>query len=257
MTAAGATFPDHFSAQASLYAAWRPHYPAALFEAIALHLPRPPLRSWEPGCGSGQATFDLADRFGSVFATDPSTAQVEAHPAGRRADPRITLAVEPAENCSLPDGSVQLIAVGQALHWFDRPAFFAECTRVLSPGGVLAAWCYQDFVPPAVVDTGIGEFRDAIELHWPAQRLDVDAAYAGYAWPFQPLRGCDFEMHADWTLPHLLGYLSSLSATARAMRVEGSDPVARHAGRLAEAWGDAEVPRRIAWPAKLTMCRKE
>ena len=68
-------FKDHFSAVAGDYAAARPEYPSALFDWIASVAPSPGL-CWEAGCGSGQATRDLAARFGRVNATDPSAAQI-------------------------------------------------------------------------------------------------------------------------------------------------------------------------------------
>ena len=43
-----------------------------------------------------------------------------------------------AESLPVTDGSFDLITVGQAAHWFDRPAFYDECARVLHPGGALA-----------------------------------------------------------------------------------------------------------------------
>ena len=245
------SFADHFSALAAQYATWRPHYPPALFDAIAAHLPSPPLQVWEAGCGSGQATLDLARRFGRVFATDPSAAQIDAHAARQTPDHDVVLAVEPAEVCSLPDASVDLVAVGQALHWFDRERFFAECERVLRAGGVLAAWCYQDFMAPPDVAAAIGDFRDRIAPHWPPERIDVDSGYADYAWPFAPGSVIDLDMTADWTLPHLLGYLSSLSATACATRATGTDPLEHHAPAIAAAWGAAEISRSIVWPVKL------
>jgi len=248
---APAGFADHFSVLAAQYASWRPHYPPALFEAIAAQLPSPPLHVWEAGCGSGQATLDLARRFGRVFATDPSAAQIDAHAAQQNPDHDVVLAVEPAEVCSLPDASVNLVAVGQALHWFDRERFFAECQRVLRPRGVLAAWCYQDFIPPADLARAVADFRNRVAAHWPPQRVDVDRGYAGYAWPFAHGSVIDLDMTADWTLPHLLGYLSSLSATACATRATGIDPLEQHAPAIAAAWGAAEMSRPIVWPVKL------
>jgi hypothetical protein len=38
---------------------------------------------------------------------------------------------------------VDLITVAQALHWFDRGLFFAECRRVLRAGGALVAYGYS------------------------------------------------------------------------------------------------------------------
>ena len=47
-----------------------------------------------------------------------------------------------AENLNVEDGSVQLITVMTAVHWFDHPKFFAEGLRVLAPGGVMALFGY-------------------------------------------------------------------------------------------------------------------
>ena len=138
-------FKDHFSQVADAYAQCRPTYPAALFDVLSAVVPaHAPV--WEPGCGSGQATRDLARRFAHVFATDPSAAQIEQHWAARSGATNVSVAVEPGESTSLQSDSVGLVAVAQALHWFDRARFFAECDRVLRPGGVLAAWTYQDMV---------------------------------------------------------------------------------------------------------------
>jgi ubiquinone/menaquinone biosynthesis C-methylase UbiE len=43
-----------------------------------------------------------------------------------------------AEALPFADRSLDLVTVGQAAHWFDRPMFYAECARVLRPGGTLA-----------------------------------------------------------------------------------------------------------------------
>ena len=133
-------FKDHFSGVADAYAAARPEYPDDLFGLVASHVPAD-AKVWEPGCGSGQATRGLAARFAHVHATDPSAQQLAQHWA-RNGARNVDVAVEPGERTALPDASVQLVAVAQALHWFDRGAFFAECERVLAPGGVLAAWGY-------------------------------------------------------------------------------------------------------------------
>jgi SAM-dependent methyltransferase len=46
-----------------------------------------------------------------------------------------------AEATTLPSGSVDLVAAGQAFHWFDREATRAEFVRILKPGGWVAlAW---------------------------------------------------------------------------------------------------------------------
>ncbi|XP_030828583.1 uncharacterized protein LOC105439561 [Strongylocentrotus purpuratus] len=43
-----------------------------------------------------------------------------------------------AERLPLEDGSVDLLTVASAVHWFDMPAFTREADRVLKPGGCIA-----------------------------------------------------------------------------------------------------------------------
>lgn len=251
-------FKDHFSGIADAYAAARPEYPDALFEAMAAHV-QADARVWEPGCGSGQATRGLATHFAHVHATDPSAQQVAQHWAlggPSSADPRVSLAVEPGEHTALPDGSVQLVAVAQALHWFDRPKFFAECGRVLVPGGVLAAWGYADFIPSEGMLEAVAAFRASIEPYWPPERAQIDARYAGYDWPFPALPAPLLWLEAEWSLGHFLRYLTSMSATARCHAATGLDPVAHHAPALAAAWAAAEDTRTISWPLFLHLRRK-
>lgn len=244
------TFPDHFSAVATQYAAARPEYPPALFDWIASIAPSPAL-CWEAGCGSGQATRDLALRFDRVHAGDPSAAQIAQAPMIDNVD----FVVEPAERCALPDASADVACVAQALHWFDRDAYFAEVARVLKPGGVLVAWGYQDIVVPEALDAANTVLQDAIRAHWPPQRADVDAAYAGYDWPFEPIAAPAFELTADWPLPRLLGYFASYSASKRHRETTGRDIVSHAAPLFERAWGDAST-RRMRWPLFVHPFRK-
>ena len=91
-----ATFKDHFSQVAGAYAHWRPTYPDALFDAITAVVPAT-ASVWEPGCGSGQATRGLSERFAHVHATEPSAAQIEQHWASDEQAGNVSLAVEPAK----------------------------------------------------------------------------------------------------------------------------------------------------------------
>jgi SAM-dependent methyltransferase len=243
-------FPDHFSAVAAEYARARPGYPPRLFDWIRDIAPSPAW-AWEAGCGSGQATAGLAAAFGRVFATDPSAAQV----AQASAPENVRFAVEPAERCSLADGSVDAACVAQALHWFERAAYFAECARVLRPGGVLVAWGYQDIEVPDALRDAVGAFAADIRPYWPAERALVDAAYAGFDWPFPAVEAPVFAIEADWPLARLLAYFASYSATRRHRDATGGDAVARHADAIAAAWGGAAT-RRLHWPMFVHARRK-
>ena len=244
-------FHDHFSAIAAQYAQARPEYPQALFDWIASVVPARGL-CWEAGCGSGQASRDLARVFDRVFATDPSAAQI----ANAKGPENVTFAVEPGEACSLADSSADAICVAQALPWFDLPKFFVECERVLKPGGVLFAWGYQDIE----VDDGIAEANAALQARicddWAPERYFLDAAYAGFEFPFEAIETSQFELRAEWTLPRLLGYFSSYSAVKLHRERTGEDAVALHVDALAAAWGDPERTRTVHWPMFVHARRK-
>lgn len=251
------TFKDHFSIQASAYAAARPTYPDALFAAIAAHVPSD-ARVWEPGCGSGQATRGLASCFAHVHATDASPSQLAHHWARDASHAgRVTLGVEPAECTALSDASIGLVAVAQALHWFDRDAFFSEYDRVLTPGGVLAAWGYADFDAPAGMDDAVATFRADIARHWPPDREWIDARYLPFAWPFDAIDApSSLRLEVRWTFPQFIEYLRSMSATVRCRTASGVDPVDAHHAAFAAAWGALDAVRRIEWPLFLHLRRK-
>lgn len=244
-------FADHFSAVAAGYASARPGYPDALFDWIAANAPGRAL-AWDAGCGSGQASRGLAARFARVHASDPSAAQV----AQARGPANVAFVVEPAERCSLADGSADVACVAQALHWFDREAWFAECGRVLRPGGLLVAWGYRDIVVPPAIAGANARLQSAIRPYWPPERALVDAGYAGFDWPFAPVAVPRFELQADWPLERLLGYFGSYSATRRHREATGTDPVARLAGAFADGWGDPARTRRVSWPLFVHARRK-
>ena len=244
-------FADHFSAVAADYASARPEYPDALYAWIAAVAPATRL-AWEVGCGSGQATRGLATRFARVHATDPSAAQI----AQASAPANVAFAIEPGERCSLPDASADAVCVAQALHWFQRDAFLAECARVLRPGGVLVAWGYQDIVVPDGIASANEVLQQAILPYWPPERRLIDQAYAGFEWPFPAIPTPAFELRAQWTLPRLLGYFGSYSATKRFREATGTDPLAAHAPALERGWGDPGIAREVRWPMFVHARRK-
>ncbi|MFC4158512.1 class I SAM-dependent methyltransferase [Chitinimonas lacunae] len=246
------SFQDHFSAHAGEYARYRPDYPPALFDWLAAQAPSRQL-AWECACGSGQATLALAQHFEHLIATEPSAEQLAAAPR----HPRIDYRCEPAERSSLADASVDLIAVAQALHWFDMPAFFAEASRVLRPGGVLAAWCYETCQVAPAVDAVVAHFYDdTIGPYWPPERRWIEQGYAGIDLPFPELIAPAFAMTQHWTLAELVGYFGTWSATRRYREARQHDPLPELWDQLEPAWGDPTHARPVSWPLRMRACRK-
>src|ERR1043165_3827980 len=115
------TFKDHFSKQASDYAKFRPRYPRELFEYLGSVAPSRRM-AWDCATGNGQAAVELAELFNRVIATDASQKQI----ANAQPHERVEYRVEAAEASGIESGSVDLIMVAQALHWFDRRRFYEE-----------------------------------------------------------------------------------------------------------------------------------
>jgi ubiquinone/menaquinone biosynthesis C-methylase UbiE len=246
------SFSDHFSGVASEYAEYRPLYPAALFDWLAEVAPRRGL-AWDCATGSGQAAVAMAARFDRVIATDASAGQI----AAATPDPRVEYRVAPAEASGLEPGSVDLVTVAQALHWFDRPAFFAEARRVLRRDGVVAVWTYgHPSLDEPRADAVLQHFYSrTVGPYWPPERALVDTAYRTIDFPFAEIAPLAFEMETRWTLESLVGYVATWSAVTRFRAERGEDPVPDFAAALEASWGDSGLARRIAWPLSLRVGR--
>jgi SAM-dependent methyltransferase len=239
------TFADHFSGVAGAYAENRPRYPDRLFAWLASLLARREL-AWDCATGNGQAAVGLAPFFARVVATDASAAQI----AAANPDARIEYRVAPAETSGLPGESVDLVTVGQALHWFDRPAFFAEARRVLRSDGVIAAWTYgaSEFDDPRLDAAHRIFYSDVVGPYWPAERSLVETGYRDIDFPFEEIEAPSFEMQTHWPLATFIGYVGTWSAVTRFRQARGVDPVPELARELGAAWGDPAMMRRIRWP---------
>jgi SAM-dependent methyltransferase len=237
-------FKDHFSDRATDYAQYRPRYPKALFEYLAsLALDRQ--CAWDCATGNGQAATGLADFFDRVIATDASEKQIES---AHRHD-RVTYRVARAEQSGLENSIVDLVTVAQALHWLPIDEFFREAQRVLKPGGIVAVWCYNLFEVSPQIDALIEHFyRDVVGPHWNPERRLVETSYCTVTFPFEEIAVPNFEMKADWSLDHLLGYVRTWSASRRFLAARGFDPVTELSDELAILWGDAALAKTIRWP---------
>ncbi len=243
------SFADHFSAQATDYARFRPTYPDALLDRVAALAERRGA-VWDCATGNGQAAVGLAERFDRVLATDGSAAQL----ASATPHPRVTYTVGTAEDSGLGDACVDAVTVAQAAHWFDLPRFVAECRRVARPGSPVVLWGYTlahvGEAPGATdVDRVLDAFYARIEPFWPPGRERLDGGYERFAWDLVDLPLPPAAMTADWSADQVLGYLSTWSSVAACRRATGEDPLAEVAPPLREAWGPGT--RTLRWPLTL------
>lgn len=177
--------------------------------------------AWDAGTGNGQAAEVLATRFKQVYATDISQMQLDQ--AIRR--PNITY-VAGGERVSLPDHSVDLVTVAQAIHWFDRPKFYDEVKRVLRPGGLLAVWAYGLLKIAPEVDPLIHDFyTSVVGPFWDPERRLIDEQLRTIEFPFDEIKAPPFTMSFRWTFDALEGYLATWSATQKYIQSKQDNPV--------------------------------
>lgn len=240
------SFKDHFSKQAEAYARYRPTYPAELFAYLSDLVPEGKT-AWDCATGNGQVAQGLLPYFHTIYATDASAQQL----AQATAIDRIHYQVAAAEQSGLDAGSIDLITVAQALHWFDLEQFYAEVRRVASPNAVLACWCYGRFeapAAPAAIRQALQDFYQEVDPFWPPERDLVKDNYQSIPFPFAELPPPTFKMTIDWTADHLIGYLNTWSATQRWIAAVGLEPLSAVTNHLLNVWGEPSSTQRIEWP---------
>jgi SAM-dependent methyltransferase len=242
-------FKDLFSAQASQYAQFRPHYPPELFSWVASLPPRKSV-AVDVGTGNGQAAVELASRFERVIGVDPSAQQI----ANATAAPNVEYRVGGAEATGVDGASADLVTVAQAFHWFDHAAFFREVRRISRPDGRLVVWCYGLTSITPEVDAVVHEYYEGmLGPFWEPERRLVETGYRTIQVPFEELPAPALTLELRWTLEQLVGYLGTWSPRKRYREAHGADALETIFPKLEQAWGGGERP--IRWPLSIRAFR--
>ncbi len=245
-------FKDRFSNHASAYRLYRPLYPAALFEHLASLAPMRE-SAWDCATGNGQSAICLSKFFKQVYATDASREQI-THAIQK---PNIIYSVSPAHSAPLPDNSVDLVTVAQAIHWFDNERFYREVCRVLKKDGIVAAWAYHlptiDLEIDGIIQT---LYSEILGQFWEKEISHILSEYRELYFPFTILPSPSFSMKTSWSLDQLIGYLQTWSALDPYRERYGKNPVERIVPKLLSAWGHPSLSRKIIWPIILKIGKK-
>ena len=244
-------FPDHFSATARTYAAFRPTYPVELYAFLASACAEHK-RALDCATGSGQAATALTLFFAQVLAADASAAQI----ANRVQRDGIRYTVAQAEVLPLANATLDLITVAQAIHWFRLGTFYSEARRTLRPGGVIAVWGYN--LPR--INPAVDRILDELEYRWlrddwPPQSKQLHDGYADLPFPFEKVATPSFSIEAWWSIDDLLGHLGTWSGVQRYRERTGDDILAWIGPQLAQAWGEPGQARLAIWPLAVRVGR--
>jgi len=128
-----------FSDRVADYVRYRPSYPPAMFERLrdAAGLTAASVVA-DLGSGTGISTEPFLKLGCTVHAVEPNDAMRAAAEERLGNEPGFRSVAAAAESTTLPDSSVDLVAAGQAFHWFRLERARAEIARILKPRGRLA-----------------------------------------------------------------------------------------------------------------------
>jgi SAM-dependent methyltransferase len=239
---------DFFSGHSRIYATFRPVYPQDLYDFVFKHLEHRS-SAWDCATGNGQVAQYLAKHFDKVYATDISSEQL----ANAYLTDNISYSVSPAERTPFDEHQFDLITVGQALHWFDRDAFYQEVRRVGKPGGLLAVWGYSILsVSPEIDPFLMNFYQNIVGPYWDSARKLVDDEYQTITFPFKEIPSPRFYIKVSWTLEHFAGYLETWSATQKFIQKNNTSPVPTLINDLQKYWRAGEE-KTVSFPIFLRL----
>jgi SAM-dependent methyltransferase len=208
---------ERFSGRVQAYLAYRPRFPREIVPFLCEHgaLPGGAVVA-DIGAGTGMLAEIFLEAGHRVLAVEPNAEMREACRALAVKQPALAVVEGSAEATTLPETSVDLIAVGRAMHWFNWSRAHSEFQRILRPNGwvLVATSGHRDSGAP--VSSRLSEIL---------RKWRTDSAEADTTRDFnQRLR--EFFDTSSWhrtTLQHsmtvdfatLLGYAESLSAIPR------------------------------------------
>lgn len=123
---------EKFTGKADFYDKYRPSYPDSLIDWLYESTKAEAVA--DVGAGTGKFTACLLRKPWKVTAVEPNPDMREK--LGKLKG--IDIVSASAENTGIEQGSIGLITVAQAFHWFDEELFKKECKRILKQNGKLA-----------------------------------------------------------------------------------------------------------------------
>lgn len=129
---------ERFSTRVDAYRQYRPRYPQEILDVLRRDCALTPQTVIaDVAAGTGLLAEIFLANGNPVIAVEPNGPMRAVCDELRTTYPRLRCFDGTAESTGLAENSVDMSAVGQAMHWFDLDKTRAEFQRVLRPGG----WC--------------------------------------------------------------------------------------------------------------------
>uniref|UniRef100_A0A803L4R0 Methyltransferase type 11 domain-containing protein n=1 Tax=Chenopodium quinoa TaxID=63459 RepID=A0A803L4R0_CHEQI len=168
----------------------------------------------------------VAEYYNQVIATDISEPQINRaiqHPRVKYIHTPTSLSNNDLISLIGPEGSIDLITVAQAVHWFDLPNFYSIVNRLLrKPGGIFAVWCYNDVAVSPTFDPIMNRFHKTTLPYWDPKIQYVLDGYKTLPFPFEDVglgsegRPMELDIPKTMSFEGFLGMLKSWSAITTA-----------------------------------------
>jgi SAM-dependent methyltransferase len=170
-------FVKIYQGRADVYSKYRPRYPIGVLHALRREIGFDRERVVaDIGSGTGILSELFLENGNRVYCVEPSEdMRGAAEEKLRRYAPRFISVNGTAEATTLRGGSIDLVAVGQAMHWFDAGKARAEFARILRKQGYVSI-IYNHHRREGEVEEACGRVIEKFSKNRLA-RPEVDDAY--------------------------------------------------------------------------------
>ena len=153
-------FTQRFTGRASAYSKYRPSYPKSVIEILNKEANFSCNKIVaDVGSGTGILSKIFLENGNEVFSVEPNDEMRSLAESSLESFPRFVSVKGSAENTTLNDHCIDLISVGQALHWFNPDLSWKEFSRIAKREAYLCV-IYNDRKP----DDDSGFMKDYDEI---------------------------------------------------------------------------------------------
>ena len=212
-------------------------YPQALFDYV-YHFVGQKGMAWDVATGGGKVARRLSTVFEEVLASDINPRLLESAPALSN----VQYVQSDSQQIPLKAQKVDLVTVGQGLHWLPTEAFYEEVRRVTVPGGVVAVW---GFLLPKVsmeFDRLVHRlYAETLSPYWPPETIYLQQRYEQLNFPFKNVKETTIDADYYWSYADWVAYLESWTAVRAYWQDHGCSPLDALEPLFRRLWGDRDA----------------